>query len=113
MSLGGFGGDLFGPHPDDHSLAHHADPVTSHVAAREAVASGKVESDRRLALGAVRTWPGCTVPELARHLAGPNDDVEAVRQKLGRRVSELLRLGLIERGSVVRDGCHTLHPVTR
>ena len=109
MAVAGFNGygDLFSPDP--RPLARRTDPETSHVAAREAVASGKVDSDRKLALGAVRTWPGSTVPELARHLAGPNEDVEAVRQRLGRRVSELLRLGLIERGAV-RDGCHALHP---
>lgn len=90
--------------------ARRTDPAESHQAARRVTTSGAADRDRDLALGLVRHYPGHTVPELARRWAGPEEDVEALRQRLGRRMSELARAGLIERGFVVRDGCATWQP---
>jgi len=63
---------------------------------------------QRLALELVRAHPGSTCPELAAHADLPLARVrigdEGIRQRIGRRLNELLAAGLIRRDGK-RDGC--------
>ena len=114
--VGGFNGtgDLFTPDP--RKLAHREDPGTSHAAARRAVESGLVSRDALLAHGAVLSWPGSTVPELAERLSYKRGEAgftsETLRQKIGRRMKELETAGLIVRGPS-RDGFTTWLPALK
>lgn len=70
--------------------ARAGDPVTSHTAAAELVASGRQAVQQQAVLGAVRAQPGSTSAELAR-------DFELDRYAVARRLPELERRGLIRR----------------
>lgn len=101
-------GDLFTvPEP---ARARNTDPATSHEAAARITGDGLSDA-RRLALNLVRLYPGRTTKELGAIAAQDfGGEVEARRQQVGRRLSELHRDGLIQRGPV-RDGCHTWRAV--
>lgn len=106
MSLGGFGGDLF----SEPARARRTDPAESHAAAARITGDGLTDGRRR-ALNLVKLYPGRTTKELGALAAMDfGGEAEAWRQKIGRRLFELSAAGLIERGSVRRDGCATWHP---
>ena len=95
--------------------AHHADPVTSHAAADAKRESRTLGEDQYLAYTLVSEYPGSTCIELARAYCerfAPEDrrGIEFHRQRVGRRLSELQRAGLIVRRGE-RDGCGVWWPV--
>lgn len=71
--------------------ARTTDPITSHMAAADIVASGGASIQRRRAAAAVRLSPGRTSLELA-HAIGID------RYELARRLPECEREGLVKRG---------------
>lgn len=77
------------------------DPATSVKAAAKVISSGRLGADQRWVLDLVRGRPGSTCPELAK--AATYDVDEAVRQRIGRRLPELMRAGLVHREGE-RDG---------
>ena len=83
------------------------DPHTSVKAAAKMISGGRLGADQRWVLDLVRGRPGSTCPELAK--AATYDADEAVRQRIGRRLPELLRAGLIHRWGE-RDGCACWFP---
>jgi len=103
--------------------AHRDDPATSHAAADAKREARSLAMDQAEALAYVRSYPGRTCPELAKiaHAEDVQFDadngtsqasaqgVEWWRQKLGRRLSELARAGLIRRDGE-RDGCGVWWP---
>jgi len=82
------------------------DPAPSRAAAAEASASGAMTRARRLALAWVRRHPGKTAPELGlrAYVFYGVGDPETWRQRIGRRLNELLAVNLIHRQGT-RDGC--------
>jgi hypothetical protein len=104
-------GPLF--EPAANHLAGRTDPQTSRDAARLKLAT--LGKDQALALALVRAYPGNSAKGLAA-AAMDNDhgiwgvDFEAVRQRIGRRLNELEKAGLIRRDGV-RDGCSCWWPV--
>lgn len=84
------------------------DPLTSADAADRHRRSGRLGADQEWVLSLVRGRPGSTCPELARYATYDAD--EKVRQRIGRRLSELLDHGLIYRNGT-RDGCALWFPV--
>jgi hypothetical protein len=99
-------GPLFSTAPRLRELAHTSDPSTSIRAAAEVSASGELSRARRLALAWVRRKPGCTAKELGlrAYVFYGFKDPEWWRQRIGRRLNELLDAGLIRREGA-RDGC--------
>lgn len=83
------------PDPDAQSLSHRDDPDTSREAAQKKAESGTLESDRDMALSLVRHFPGHTVVELVWKITYNPPDYERERQRIGRRMSELAKAGLI------------------
>lgn len=98
------------PDPEAHAYARRNDPDTSREAAEKAVESGLVLKDRALLLQLLLANPGSTIPELARILSREGGgDMEACRQRLGRRTGDLVRFKLAHtRGK--RDGCQIWWP---
>lgn len=82
------------------------DPGTSRAAAAESLASGAMTRARRLALAWVRRHPEKTARELGLHAYAFYGvaDPETWRQRIGRRLNELLAAGLIHREGI-RGGC--------
>jgi len=85
------------------------------------VVSGRLTRDQGRALHAIRAHPGLTAKELgyaeAARLSfedksgtGMVADAEACRQRIGRRLNELEKAGLIRREGE-RDGCSVWWPV--
>ena len=106
-------GPLFAA-PRLRELTHVADPHTSVAAAARASSGGEISHARRLALAWVRRHAGKTAKELglrAFAFYGTNDP-EWWRQRIGRRLNEVLALGLVRRGGE-RDGCACWWPVER
>lgn len=100
-------GPLFAPRLRE--MAHTSDPHTSVKAAAAMVATGALGAAQARALRLIEINPGKTTKELATiGLRFPESHEEA-RQRIGRRVSELLRAGLIHRCGE-RDGCALLWP---
>jgi hypothetical protein len=105
-------GPLFAP-PVEH-LSGRTDPETSRKAA--AAVLPRLGWHQRLALAIVGAHPGSTCKELAAAAMdsaagqdfGPGD-LEAVRQRIGRRLNELEKAGLIYRDGE-RDGCSLWWP---
>jgi len=102
-------------------LSGRTDPPTSRQAARRVVEHLLVTNGQHLALEMVRTHLGSTAKELGHVLAlelafedregcGMVADVESCRQRIGRRLNELEKAGLIKREGV-RDGCSIWWPV--
>lgn len=88
-------------------LVGRTDPDTSRQAA-ESFLPHRARA-QRYALALVRRHPGCTTKQLGVIAAGRDvegRDAEWWRQAIGRRLGELAREGLVERGAV-RDGCAT------
>lgn len=78
-------------------LAGKTDPETSHEAARKLIDSCQLADAQRAALALVRQHPGRTCVDLAQvACAGDERGIEFHRQRIGRRLSELERAGLIE-----------------
>lgn len=102
-------GPLFAPRVE--TLVGRTDPPTSHAAAAKMVNSNRLGIDQRYALDAVRRFPGRTCPELAEALNDPSDETgeEWLRQRIGRRLGELEKAGLIRRDGT-RDGCSVWYP---
>ena len=113
-------GPLFDPPIE--RLVGKTDPETSRRAAVGLVQSGSLASDQGLALRLLREFPGRTTPELGVMAAGREEPpwdgdgrprrYEFWRQKLGRRLNELEKAGLIRREGA-RDGCSIWWPVDR
>jgi hypothetical protein len=105
-------GPLFNP-PARH-LVGSADPATSFTAAARMAGSETIGAHQRFALDLVRAHPGRTCPELAQLADLPQARArlgeEGVRQRIGRRLNELEKAGLIRREGV-RDGCGLWWPV--
>lgn len=82
------------------------DPATSRAAAAESTVSGEITRARRLALAWVRRHPGMNARELGlrAYVFYGFKDPEWWRQRIGRRLNELLDVGLIHRQGT-RDGC--------
>lgn len=78
--------------PDARPLARRTDPVTSHEAAREI--AGSVAALETWAAECVASAPGLTQRELGARFC-PDD-----LRRIGRRLSECARKGLIKRGPV-------------
>lgn len=72
-------------------LVHRADPITSLMAARELVESGRLGQQLHAVLAALRAWSGSTSDELAEQ-SGIDRFVCA------RRLPDLARLGLAKKG---------------
>lgn len=91
-------------------LVGRTDPDTSRQAAESFLPHlGRAQAS---ALALVRRHPGCTTKQLGVIAAGRDvegRDAEWWRQAIGRRLGELAREGLVERGAV-RDGCATWNP---
>lgn len=114
-------GPLFNA-PVDH-LSGRTDPETSRESACRLVATGRLSVDQALALQLVRDHAGRTAKELGHALAAcaempefrsvlVTSDPEECRQRVGRRLNELEKAGLIKREGV-RDGCAIWWPVDR
>lgn len=71
--------------------ARTTDPITSHMAAADIIASGCASKQRRRAAAAVRNHPGRTSLELSR-VTGID------RYELARRLPECEREGMVKRG---------------
>ena len=106
-------GPLFST-PEKH-LSGNTDPQTSRDAAR--LAMGSLGNMQRWALELVQRYPGQTCKALATlairdgDFPGPfKTEHEYVRQRIGRRLNELEKAGLIRRDGV-RDGCSVWWPV--
>ena len=98
-------GPLFEP-PIEH-LVGRSDPRTSRQAADAMKESGALGEHQRWTLTLISMFEGNTVPELARLAAKTitiETDLEVLRQRIGRRVNELEKAGLIHRKGT-RDGC--------
>ena len=109
LSVLGPDADLFTVTP---ARARRSDPAESHAAAESI--TPHLSAERRRALNLVRLYPGRTTKELgALAAADYGGEAELWRQRIGRRLGELAEMGLIERGSVVRDGCATWHTRVR
>lgn len=101
------GGPLFAPRLRE--MAHTSDPHTSLKAAAAMIAGDGLGAAQARALRLIEEHPGSTTKELATvGLRFPENHEEA-RQRIGRRVSELLCAGLIHRRGE-RDGCALLWP---
>lgn len=92
--------------PQKH-LSGRTDPQTSRDAAAAILPS--IGRHQRWVLDLVRVYPGRTCPELAAQAgydmaADEHIDIETCRQRIGRRLNELEKAGLIFRNGV-RDGC--------
>jgi predicted ArsR family transcriptional regulator len=74
-------------------LARRTDPESSHIAARRMVESGAQGDQQQITLVLVRKYPNRTSDELAA--LGSLD-----RYQLARRLPELERSGLVERGAM-------------
>ncbi len=72
-------------------LARTADPDTSHEAARECIASGRLGRHMRLALSAIVKHQGCTSAELVEWC-------ELNRHEVARRLPDLEKRGLVRQG---------------
>jgi hypothetical protein len=87
------------------------DPPTSRKAAEKM--APRLTDGQEIALDEIRDNPGSTVKELgvkaARYFSPP--DAEYWRQRIGRRLNELEKAGLIRRDGE-RDGCAIWWPVT-
>lgn len=88
-------------------LAAPSDPETSRAAAVQSSASGAMSRARRLALAWVRRHPGNTTKALGLRafVFYGIGDPETWRQRIGRRLNELLDAGLVRRDGVAADGC--------
>lgn len=89
---------------DDHApgrrptRARGSDPESSHRAADEIEGSGAVAEQQRVALAAIRAYPGSTSKELARITEPPAGmDATAWRYALARRATELADRSLVWR----------------
>jgi len=78
----------------DSPIARKTDPVSSHEAAAEVTASGARATQQAEVLRGVKEYPGRTSKELA-HLIGCD------RYLVARRLPELARKGLVQRGHMV------------
>lgn len=85
--------DLFaGPRPL-RPIAAHADPATSHQAARDLARSGQLGRSMRATLAALAVWQGA--PPTSHELAGED---EGRRHAIARRLPDLRERGLVENG---------------
>lgn len=75
----------------DYLPARSTDPETSHLAAEHIIATGKRAHQQHQALAAVRAFPDHTSLEIA-------EAARCCRFQLARRLPELERDGLVERG---------------
>lgn len=73
-------------------LARSSDPITSHLAAKEGVESGRIGRNMEMALMALRRNPGVTSAELSEFRLAPS------RQESARRLPDLEKRGLAEKG---------------
>jgi hypothetical protein len=98
-------GPLFAAERPLSHLAGQDDPGTSRTAAAEASTSGELSRARRLALAWVRRHPGLTTRELGlrAYVFYGFKDPEWWRQRIGRRLNELLPAWVHRHGE--RDGC--------
>lgn len=88
-------------------LSGATDPATSKKAAAKIVSSDALARAQAVALAFVRNNPGSTAKELGRAALsafGGGHDVEFYRQKIGRRLNELEKCGLVHRDGE-RDSC--------
>ncbi len=98
---------LFDAFTTDAPLARATDPESSHLAARNIVASGTAAAHRERILAAIKANADCTCGELAE-LTGLH------RSAVSKRLPELRRAGLIEtRGSRVCTAQGTTQGVWR
>lgn len=101
-------GPLFSP--PIRELVGRTDPPTSREAARKMTNSGAIGKAQQVALAWVKNNPGHTAPELGKMAAlRYGADKEDMRQRIGRRLNELEKAGLIRREGV-RDGCSIWFP---
>jgi hypothetical protein len=74
-------------------LARNTDPISSHLAAHDIIASGTRTAHHRLISKAVVANPGCTAAELAQH-------VGLSHVQTSRRMKECEGIGWISRGDL-------------
>ena len=101
-------GPLFDP--PVHHLIGRTDPPTSREAADALVRSGRLGRDQQEAYELVHHYPGSTSKDLGHLACAIDEDNEHARQRIGRRLNELEKAGLIRREGV-RDGCCIWWPV--
>lgn len=94
-------GPLFAPRL--RQMSHAGDPHTSVKAAAGVLGYGLGAAQAR-ALALIEEHPGSTTKELAAFGLRFPEDLEQARQRIGRRLSELLKAGAIHRRGE-RDGC--------
>lgn len=94
------GGPLFAPRLRE--MSHTTDPHTSVKAAAGMLQGGLGEAQER-ALRLIEEHPGSTTKELAAFGLRFPEDLEQARQRIGRRLSELLKADVIHRKGE-RDG---------
>lgn len=78
------------------------DPESSHLAADEVKASGRLACQQQTVLQAIQRWPGSTSAELAHQInAGAPDPIGATYHMVARRAPELVPVH-VRRGDTLR-----------
>ena len=82
----------------DIPIAHTSDPSTSHEAAANITASGKLSRHEGIVLGLVREYPGRTAVELWTLALPEEQDDLSEMQRVRQRLSGLLHAGRVKQG---------------